>query len=129
MRGDGGDDTFVVSDGEDAIAGAGGEDTLALDGAGAALDLTSVDNGRISDIEVIDITGSGDNALTLALDDVLDASTTTDTLTIDGDTGDTLAVTSGSWADGGRDGDYNVYTSDLARLNVYWQITTEITTA
>jgi hypothetical protein len=43
---------------------------------------------RIQDIEVIDITGSGDNTLRLNLDDLLDASTSTNILKVLGNSGD-----------------------------------------
>jgi hypothetical protein len=35
-------------------------DTLQLEGAGLTLDLTKISDRRIQDIEVIDMTGSGD---------------------------------------------------------------------
>ena len=129
LQGLGGNDTLVGNGGNDTFNGGTGDDTLLFFGAGRVFDLTQVENSSITDIEIIDIRGFGDNSLTLALDDVLEISSSTDTLIIDGDTGDSLTVTSGSWTDGGREGDYNVYTSDSARLNVYWQITTEIAVA
>jgi Ca2+-binding RTX toxin-like protein len=45
------------------VGGGGGTDTLKLEGAGLTLDLTKISDRRIQDIEVIDITGSGDNTL------------------------------------------------------------------
>jgi hypothetical protein len=42
----------------------------------------------IQDIEVIDMTGSGDNTLKLNLDDLLDASTSTNILKVLGNSGD-----------------------------------------
>jgi hypothetical protein len=47
------------------IDGGGGIDTLKLEGAGLTLDLTKISNRRIQNIEVIDITGSGNNILKL----------------------------------------------------------------
>jgi hypothetical protein len=41
----------------------GGIDTLQLEGADLTLDLTKIRDRRIQDIEVIDMTGSGDNTL------------------------------------------------------------------
>jgi hypothetical protein len=55
------------------VDGGGNIDTLELDGSGLNLDLTNISNIRIQDIKKIDITGSGDNDLTLNLNDVLDA--------------------------------------------------------
>ncbi|UHD44337.1 hypothetical protein LUX29_14895 [Aureimonas altamirensis] len=64
------------------IDGGSGIDTLKLTGSGLSLDLGSITNrsagtavnglDRLSSIEIIDITGSGDNTLTLSLHDVLD---------------------------------------------------------
>ncbi|QOG05523.1 FG-GAP repeat protein [Aureimonas sp. OT7] len=64
------------------IDGGGGIDTLKLTGSGLNLDLGSITNrsggtavnglDRLSSIEIVDITGSGDNTLTLSLQDVLD---------------------------------------------------------
>jgi hypothetical protein len=54
------------------VDGGGGIDTLQLEGADLTLDLTKISDRRIQDIEVIDITGSGDNTLKLNLDDLLD---------------------------------------------------------
>jgi Ca2+-binding RTX toxin-like protein len=129
LFGEEGDDVLNAGLDADALDGGEGNDTLLIDGGGVAFDLTQIENSRFTDIEIIDFRGFGDNSLTLALDDVLDISSSTDTLTINGDTGDSLTVTSGIWTDGGREGDYNVYTSDTARLNVYWQITAEIPVA
>jgi hypothetical protein len=47
------------------VDGGGGTDTLKLEGAGLTLDLTKISDRHIQDIEVIDITGSGDNTLKL----------------------------------------------------------------
>jgi hypothetical protein len=56
------------------------------------LDLTGINNTRIQDIEIIDIRGSGDNTLKLNLNDLLDASTSTNILKVLGDSGDTVAT-------------------------------------
>jgi hypothetical protein len=53
------------------IEGNAGVDTLKLAGANQVLDLSAWE-GRLSSIEVIDITGSGDNTLKVSLGDVLD---------------------------------------------------------
>ena len=98
LYGGAGNDTFVVNAGNIAallanfgssgnfsqlarIDGGGGEDTLRLEGAGIALDLGVVANqgagtpgsaSRIESVERIDITGSGNNPLTLGVKDVID---------------------------------------------------------
>ncbi|MHA7844958.1 Ig-like domain-containing protein [Serratia sp. D1N4] len=53
------------------IEGNGGIDILKLTGADQVLDLSAW-TGRLSSVEVIDITGSGNNTLKLSLGDVLD---------------------------------------------------------
>ncbi|MBC8731993.1 Ig-like domain-containing protein, partial [Paraburkholderia sp. UCT2] len=53
------------------IDGNGGTDTLKLTGVDQTLDLTSL-HGKLSSIEVFDITGTGNNTLRLSLGDVLD---------------------------------------------------------
>ncbi|MFM9969186.1 MAG: putative Ig domain-containing protein [Burkholderiales bacterium] len=63
------------------IDGGAGIDTLVLSGAGLSLDLTTIANqgggtlgstSRIESIERIDLTGSGNNSVTLSVKDVLD---------------------------------------------------------
>jgi hypothetical protein len=49
-------------------------------------------NTRIQDIEIIDIRGSGDNTLKLNLNNLLDASTSTNILKVLGDSGDTVNI-------------------------------------
>ena len=78
-----------------SVDGGSGEDVLVLDGADIVLDFANIDAGRIEGIEQIDITGNGDNSLTLDLADVLDLSDTSNQLTITGDAGDTVNLTGG----------------------------------
>ena len=72
------------------VDGGGNIDTLALDGGGLTLDLTNISNTRIQNIEEIDIIGSGNNTLILNLNDVLDASTSTNILKVLGNGGDSV---------------------------------------
>ncbi|SHA01467.1 Alkaline phosphatase [Bathymodiolus thermophilus thioautotrophic gill symbiont] len=74
------------------VDGGGNTDTLKLAGADLNLDLTQIDNGRIQDIEIIDLTGSGNNTLKLNLNDLLDISTSTNFLKVIGDTGDKVDI-------------------------------------
>ncbi|MGE4157460.1 MAG: beta strand repeat-containing protein, partial [Hydrogenophaga sp.] len=130
------------------VDGGGGIDTLAVAGAGVTLDLTQIANqaagdpetgSRIASIEKINLSGTGNNTLTLSVGDVLDMagmnqfnttngwSNVTGTalgtqvqrhqLVIDGDADD--SVTSSGWTDtGGTVSDgvqtYAVYNSSTA---------------
>ncbi|WP_062476471.1 Ig-like domain-containing protein [Variovorax boronicumulans] len=70
-------DTFVLRDAgvlqnfSGYIKGNGGTDTLKLTGANQTLDLTTL-AGKVSSVEVIDITGTGNNTLKLSLADVME---------------------------------------------------------
>ncbi|AYQ55815.1 alpha integrin [Bathymodiolus thermophilus thioautotrophic gill symbiont] len=74
------------------VDGGGNTDTLKLAGADLNLDLTQIDNGRIQDIEIIDLTGSGNNTLKLNLNDLLDISSSTNVLKVIGDAGDKVDI-------------------------------------
>ncbi|MGY2377463.1 hypothetical protein ACW9IB_23440 [Pseudomonas sp. SDO524_S393] len=60
-----GEELTVEAEGTDAI------DTLTLTGADQVLDLTALAEGQVTSMEVIDITGTGNNTLNLSLSDVL----------------------------------------------------------
>ncbi|WP_445013901.1 beta strand repeat-containing protein, partial [bacterium endosymbiont of Bathymodiolus sp. 5 South] len=100
------------------VDGGGGVDTLKLDGASLILDLTKISNTRIRDIEIIDIRGSGNNTLKLNLNDLLDASTSTNILKVLGDSGDTVSISGFIKVSGitRTEGDvtYDVYTHGYA---------------
>jgi Ca2+-binding RTX toxin-like protein len=70
------------------VAGGTGSDTLRLDGGGLTLNLTTLKDNRLLGIEQIDITGTGNNMLTLSLRDVLNLSDESNTLTILRNSGD-----------------------------------------
>ena len=77
MRGGAGDDLLTVSDTTfERIDGGGDQDTLAIDGSGVTLDLTGLSNSLITGVETIDITGTGNNTLTLSVEDVFNLSDT-----------------------------------------------------
>jgi hypothetical protein len=85
-----------------------GLDTLRIDGSAVSLDLTLVANNRLTGIERIDLTGSGDNSLTLDIRDVLALpdgaeaflDSTTHELLIDGNSGDSVASVGQGWVAG-----------------------------
>ena len=92
LIGNGGADVLTGGQGNDVIAinnfefkrivGGTGNDNLRLDGAGLVLDLTALSDSRISGIEIIDISGSGINTLTLNSREVLNLSDSTNTLMV-----------------------------------------------
>jgi Ca2+-binding RTX toxin-like protein len=110
LDGGAGSDNLLGGDGHDVLVwdlldssvnGGLGTDTLRVDGAGVALDLAGKAGSQIRDVEAIDVTGSGDNALMLSLNEVLAMSSTTNVLRIDGNAGDSVnAADAGSWIQG-----------------------------
>ena len=75
LRSGAGDDQLSVTDDLfNKIDGGGGNDTLIVDDFD--LDLTNISNLIIESVEALDITGTGDNTLTLSLEDVFDLSET-----------------------------------------------------
>jgi len=135
LSGDAGDDSLDGGSGIDKLSGGADNDTLVWDAAdtlidgGDGTDTLLVPSGNldltgvtaITNIERIDLaTDTGPNALTLALQDVLDVTGPGgDTLTIDGDTGDTANIGAGWTADsGGPVGGYQTYTQGAATLIV-----------
>ncbi|QQX57080.1 Ig-like domain-containing protein [Pseudomonas chlororaphis] len=103
-------DVGLLSSNGSGVNGGAGTDTLTLTGADQVLDLTALDN-KIVSIEVIDLTGSGDNTLNLSLENVLGNGQTnlfhdTDTvqMMVKGDAGDVVnldglvsSTDSGEW--------------------------------
>jgi Ca2+-binding RTX toxin-like protein len=139
LVGNGGADAFQGGEGDDTIAvasvdfllvdGASGTDTLRLDGAGFALDLTTLADNHTRSIEQIDITGNGDNTLTVSVLDVLNLSDESNQLLVDGDAGDTVARGAG-WTAGGTtvvDGQtYQIYPGGAASLLVDTDVVTTV---
>ena len=70
--------------------GAGVDDEFVLLGAGQVLDLTNIADADFTEIATIDITGSGDNTLTLDLEEVQNLNTATDELRVRHNGGDTV---------------------------------------
>ncbi|WP_156122306.1 beta strand repeat-containing protein [Aureimonas altamirensis] len=122
------------------IGGGSGVDTLTLDGAGLTLDLTQVSNAsaslpngssRITSVERVDLTGTGNNTLKLSLNDVLDmseanlfATTGRHQLMVTGDAGDTVQLGGlSSWTKSGTvdyaGGTYDAWNHNTALGTVY----------
>lgn len=89
LYGGGGDDVLVF-DGSDTlnVDGGAGVDTLLVNGAGVTIDLIS--DGAVSNIELIDLTGSGDNSLVLAPERVQSLLSSAGSLRVDGNGGDAV---------------------------------------
>jgi len=94
-----GDDTLAVSDVDFSstrrLVGGTGVNTLRMDGSGQTLDLTAIPDNRITDINEIDITGSGANTLTLNVREVLNISSRSNTLIVRRSPDDTVNIGSG----------------------------------
>ncbi len=102
LKGGAGNDVLAVSDTSfQRVEGDLGSDTLRLDTAGASLDLTSQSDLTITGIEAIDLTGTGDNALFVNKQDVVNISDTTNTLKVLGDAGDSVTLAGGDWTNDG----------------------------
>ncbi|MCA9650469.1 MAG: FG-GAP repeat protein [Myxococcales bacterium] len=102
IHGEGGSDVLYAGAGDDLIGvrsgqlfrvrGGSGYDTLAFEDGGVQLDLGVIIDAAIRDIEVFDITGTGDNLLTMELRDLRAMVGPSHTLRVLGDAGDTLEV-------------------------------------
>jgi len=120
LIGGGGADSFNAGSGNDtiqvtnlrfrAVDGGSGTDTLALTGKNLSLDL-SAKHGLIQDIENINLTGTGNNTLVLSVTEVLNLSSTTNTLKIVGNAGDeVLGISSkDGWVQGADQGNFQQF--------------------
>ncbi len=117
LHGGAGNDRLQVADGNfQLLDGGSGNDTLVVSTALFTLDL-SVVRGKISSIEVIDLSGSGNNTLRLRDTDLLALAATGNTLTVEGDAGDAVQAGTG-WSDLGVQGNYHAYSKGEALLQV-----------
>ncbi len=125
MIGDGGADIFHGGAGAaqikipdlnfESVDGDTGNDILHLGGANLNLDLTAFGN-KMQRIEIICLYGRGDNTLTLTADSLLHLSNTSNTLKLNGNAGDRVAVQDSGWVDGGAKGFYHTYINGDAVL-------------
>jgi hypothetical protein len=128
------------------VDGGAGIDTLKLDGAGIAFDLGAISNAglagginlsRLSSIERIDLTGSGNNSLKLTIADVVDltgmnsfnsgngwtglaATEARHQLVVDGNAGD--QVTGTGWTDTGKTASFNGHTYEVYTSGTYAEL-------
>jgi hypothetical protein len=129
------------------VDGGTGIDTLKLDGGGIAFDLGAIANAgqvgginmsRISSIERIDLTGSGNNSLTLTLADVVDMAGMNSfnsgngwtglaaiegrhQVVIDGNAGDKVTIGGGGWTDAGT-ATWNGHTYEVYKNGSYGEV-------
>ena len=126
LNGLGGNDTLVWHAADVKVDGGAGTDTLRVNGAGQVLNLLNVASTKIVNVEIFNITGTGNNRVELSLQDVLDLSTTTNTLRVDGNAGDTVDRNAG-WVQGANQmvgaNSYFRYTQGAAILLVDTDIT------
>jgi trimeric autotransporter adhesin len=117
LSGAGGNDSFVWDPLDAGIDGGDGTDTLLVKGANVSINLAAAP--QITHVEVIDLTGTGNNTLTLTDEDVLAASD--GTLRVDGNLGDVVQRGAG-WSLGEDQvigaNTYRTYTQDGATLLV-----------
>ena len=103
IRGGAGDDMLTVASlAFRSVDGGSGSDTLVLTGSGQSFNFTALANTKVTGIETIDITGSGNNSLTLAFADVaamtdgdsftFPAANSHHALVVKGNAGDTLTL-------------------------------------
>lgn len=121
LLGGNGDDTLIYDPADvQRVDGGGGTDTLDFtDSSGVLLDLTSINNNVYRDIEVIDLTGAGNNTLRLSTLDLLALSGSSNVLTVNGNTGDAVQLSDfGSWTFLGLNGAYNEYSNGEALIRV-----------
>ena len=121
-----GDDVLAISDSTFAkINGGNGFDTLRFDGAGINLNLTTLADNLVTNIEVLDVRGTGANMLDLNPLEVFNLSNnsnsghTSNTLRVRRDVDDTVTV-DGIWTQGSNviidEVAYQVFTQGVATL-------------
>ncbi len=137
LRGGAGDDVLGVSDANFAdINGGTGIDTVRLDGSSISLDLVTMLPAKIQSIEIIDLTGTGNNSLSVDRLSLLDLSEERSggvaMLTVSGDAGDAVNLGSG-WLYQGSIAvgveNYERYSNGNAELRIQDGVTVDIDTA
>jgi trimeric autotransporter adhesin len=113
LGGSGGADILLGGEGNDSFLfdaldltiagtrwdGGSGSDTLRFSGGGKLLDLTSLSDERAIGLEIVDLSGSGDNKIALTADDLV-ALSDTDALRVDGNAGDVATIVGSGWSAG-----------------------------
>lgn len=126
LVGGAGNDVFIYDRPDRRVDGGTGVDTLQLANLNQNLDLTQANlaGGFLTDLEILDLIGFGNNAVSFDKLDLLNLSSTSNALRILGDVGDSVISAGQGWAlDGGGPLDiggvlFNGYTAGAARLLV-----------
>jgi len=121
LIGGAGDDVVSIIDGGFfRIDGGSGTDTLRLEGSGFSLDLANFFDVAMTGIEVVDLTGEGDNTLFLGTHQLLALSPTSNALRVLGDAGDELVadLAGAGFIDEGSDGMVTTYSNGVASIIV-----------
>ena len=100
------DNDILVWASTDSYDGGSGVDTLKIDSG--ELNLTAVASSKIRNVEQIDLTAVDNNLLTLNARDVLDISSSTNTLKVLGSAGDSVDIV-GSFTTGAVSGGFRTY--------------------
>lgn len=129
LYGGAGNDIINFGANDRRVNGGSGTDTLRVNSSGINLDLTKSPN--LSNFEIIDITGTGNNSLKLNRLNVLDFSDTTNQLIVNGNAGDLVTSIGQGWTLDDvitRNGViYDRYTVGAATLLVNENINTRLT--
>ena len=112
-----GNDILVWDAADVRVDGGNGSDTLRLSGSAVTLNLDNLSGTQLRSIESIDLTGTGGNNLSLNVQDLLNLSDTSNTLTVIGDANDAIVAT-GGWGTGINLGSVTQYTHGAAILLV-----------
>ena len=114
LKGGAGDDRIQIADLAFLnIDGGSGTDTLALTGSGLTLNLASIGDTKLQDIEAIDL-GAGGNTLRLTALEVLNLSDTSNTLRVTGGAGAGVDFADAGWLRGGTSGGFVTFTNGTA---------------
>jgi len=93
LLGGSGDDIITIVDAQfRRIDGGSGGDTVAFGAVDLALDLTAINGWRLTSIETFDLSGNGDNTITLTVPVVSALSPSHTEITVIGETGDELIL-------------------------------------
>jgi len=125
LYGGDGNDLIIYDSVDKVVDGGAGIDTLRFAASGQTLDLTVTNPSLVlSNIDVIDLTGTGNNTLKIDLNKLLSV-TDNGSLYVDGNAGDVVQVTDTGWQLQGSAGGYNHYSNGLGNLYIDTDITTQ----